>query len=332
MTDLTTRFAGLTLQNPLIIGSSGLTNHPDNIAELEKQGAAAVVLKSLFEEQIMAETEETIRAAYQHNLIYTQKSDAFDYIDMSVKEDTIAQYLELIRESKKRVSIPVIASVNCVTASEWTSFVNKIQTAGADAIELNIAITPTDVTQTIGAREKIHNIIFERVKTIARIPVIVKLSPYFTNPALVINSLSEAGADGLVLFNRYYNPDFDIETMTEKSANTYSRPDEYSYSLRWIAIMSGKVGTGLSAATGIHNTETIIKQLLAGAQTVQLVSAIYKEGPGYIQTLLKELEQWMDQKGFNQIDQFRARLCTTGSINQGIFDRIQFMKYFSNIG
>jgi dihydroorotate dehydrogenase (fumarate) len=331
MADLTTKYLGLSLRNPFIVGSSGLTDSVENIIELEKAGAGAVVLKSLFEEQIMLEAEASIKKAYENDMIYSVKSETLDYLDVHIKEDTLANYIRLISEAKKRTVIPVIASVNCVSGFEWTSFAKKVQEAGADALELNIAILPSDPDTDADTIEGIYFDIIKKVMNEVSIPVALKISPYFSNLAMMIRKLSDSGIKGLVLFNRFYTPDFDINTLTEKSSNTLSSSSESGNVLRWVAIMSGKVGCDLSATSGIHTGETAIKQILAGAATVQVVSSLYKNGINHIQKMIGEMEDWMDSNNFNNINQFKGKMSQSESKNPAAFERIQFMKYFSEI-
>ncbi|MDX2414836.1 MAG: dihydroorotate dehydrogenase-like protein [Bacteroidales bacterium] len=331
MADLTSKYLGLSLRNPIIVGSSGLTDSVDNIIDLEKAGAGAVVLKSLFEEQIMIEAEASIKKAYENEFIYSAKSESLDYIDLHIKEDTVSKYIKLILDAKKKTVIPIIASVNCVSALEWTSFAKKVEEAGADALELNIALLPTNVDID---KEELENTYFEIIKKvlgIVRIPVAIKISPYFTNLAAMIQSLSATGIKGLVLFNRFYSPDFDINSLTEKSANTLSTPAESSNILRWVALMSGRVECDLCATTGIHSGEALIKQILAGASAVQVVSTIYSNGVKRIQEMAAELEKWMDDKGYNYVHQFKGKMSQAESLNPAAFERVQFMKYFSEI-
>lgn len=331
MADLTTKYMGLSLRNPIIVGSSGLTDSVDNIIELEKAGAGAVVLKSLFEEQILIEAEASLRKAYENDMIYSAKSETLDYIDLHIKEDTVNNYISLIREAKRRTVIPVIASINCISSVEWTSFATRIEEAGADALELNIAVLPSDLNSDTQAIEGIYFDIITKVLSKVKIPVALKIGPYFTNLAQMISKLSGTGISGIVLFNRFYSPDFDINTLTEKSANTLSNPAESSNILRWVALMSGRVQCDIASSTGIHDGKALIKQLLAGARAVQVVSTLYSNGIDQIQKMTAELEKWMDEKGYNYIDQFRGRMSSAESINPAAFERIQFMKYFSEI-
>lgn len=331
MADLTTRYMGLSMSNPIIIGSSGLTDSADNISELEKAGAGAVVLKSLFEEQIMMEVDASLKEAYQNDMIYSAKSETLDYIDVHIRERTLSAYIELIKEVKKRVTIPVIASVNCISSAEWISFASRFEEAGADALELNIAILPSDEKTGPESIEVTYLDIIKRVKANVKIPVSVKMSPCFTNLAMMIRKLSETGISGIVMFNRFYTPDFDINNLSEKSSNTFSTSSEAGNVRRWMGIMSPKVKCDLAASTGIHNSEDLIKQLLVGANAVQIVSTIYRNGRDQIQQMLKGLNKWMDEKGYNTIDQFRGKMSQAETTNPAAYERIQFMKYFSEI-
>ncbi|MDT8401217.1 MAG: dihydroorotate dehydrogenase-like protein [Bacteroidales bacterium] len=331
MADLTTKYLGLSLSNPIIIGSSGLCDSVDNILDLEKAGAGAVVLKSLFEEQIMMEVDASLREAYRNDMIYTAKSETLDYIDLHIRERTLSAYIELIKEVKKKVMIPVIASINCVSSAEWTNYANYFEEAGADALELNIAILPSDEKTGADKIEQVYLDIIEKVLSKVNIPVSVKMSYFFTNLAQMVKRLSSTGIRGIVMFNRFYTPDFDINNFSEKSSNTFSTPSESGNVRRWIGIMSSKTDCHLAASTGIYSSEDMIKQLLAGARAVQVVSAIYKNGKDHIQKMLGGLDRWMDEKGYNTIEQFRGKLSQDKTENPSAYERIQFMKYFSEI-
>ncbi|HKL67602.1 MAG TPA: dihydroorotate dehydrogenase-like protein [Bacteroidales bacterium] len=331
MADLTTKYLGLSMTNPLIVGSSGLTDSVDNILELEKAGAGAVVLKSLFEEQIMLEVDASLKEAYKNDMIYSAKSETLDYIDVHIRERTMGAYIELIKEAKDKAIIPVIASINCVSAAEWTNFANQFEEAGADALELNIAILPTDENTDVKDIEDIYVDIVKKIKQKISIPVAVKISPYFTNLSRTVKKLGDAGADGIVMFNRFYTPDYDINNFSEKSSDTFSKSSESGNVRRWMGIISPKVDCDLSATTGIHSSEDLIKNLLAGAVTAQIVSAIYKNGKEQIQKILGGLNEWMDEKGYNTIEQFRGKLSQAETSNPSAYERIQFMKYFSEI-
>lgn len=327
MANLTTKYMGLELKNPLIVGSSGLTNSVEEIIELEKKGAGAVVLKSIFEEEILLEHKSVMDevAADENNLEY------YDYFDYKIKQDNINRYIKLITDVKKAVKIPVIASVNCTSAHEWTFFAKKIQDAGADAIELNAFILPSDLNRTAEQNEKIYFDLINAVKKEVTIPISLKISYYFSNLAAMIKKLSETGIAGVVLFNRFYSPDFDIDAQKVVSTHVLSSENDLPISLRWVAIMANRVKCDIAASTGVHNGQALIKQLLAGADAVQVVSAIYKHGTSHIEAMLKELEAWMDKNNYQNIASFKGNMSQENSHDPAAFERVQFMKYFGEM-
>jgi dihydroorotate dehydrogenase (fumarate) len=331
MADLTTKYLGLTLSNPIIVASSGLTDSVDKIKNLELNGAGAVVLKSLFEEQILREANFKIKKAQEDGLMYAEHSETFDYIDLHVKEKTVNEYIDLIKGAKQAVNIPLIASVNCITAHEWTSFAKNIEKAGADALELNIFIMPFSLDNDCRDTDKVYYEIVEKIKNEISIPVAVKLSPFFSNLGYIIRTLDKKGVDGIVLFNRFSRPDIDIENIKVVPASIYSTPEEIYSTLRWIGILGNRVNCDLAASTGVHDGEAVIKQLLAGADAVQVASALYKNGPEHIVKMKNTLDQWMMKKGYHYIDQFKGKLSQEKSQDPEAFERIQFMKYFSKI-
>jgi dihydroorotate dehydrogenase (fumarate) len=326
MTNLSTCFAGLELKNPIIIGSSGLTNSTKDIKELEESGAAAVVLKSLFEEEIIREMQATYSSMSSEGYLYPETLDFYEYQD--TQEDSTTRYLDLITKTKKEVSIPVIASINCLTASQWTYFPQQIERSGADALELNIFILPSDLNRSAEENEKVyHDIIHEVLKQI-KIPVIVKLSFYFSNLASFLQDISKTGIKGLVLFNRFYNPDFDLNKLEITSGAVLSDPSDLFLSLRWIAIMAERVSCDLAASTGVHDGTALIKQLLAGAHAVEIASTLYRNGNAQIGEMIKEVRDWMKVKGYDSLNDFRGKLSQAKSNNPAAYERIQFMKYF----
>ncbi len=324
MVELSTEYLGLKLKNPIIAGSSGLTGSVKNIKELEASGAAAVVLKSIFEEEIAFEYEDIIKeaAAKGYNL------DQFDYYDYKIKEDNLSAYTTLISESKNSVSIPVIASVNCIYSHEWLAFASQLQKAGADALELNMFFLPSDFQRTSEEKEAAYFRIIEQVQKAVTLPIALKISYYFSNLGPMIQKLSETGVSGLVLFNRFFSPDFDIDNFTVKSSNVFSSASDLAISLRWIAIMAARVNCDLAASTGVHDGEALIKQLLAGADAVQVASTLYQNGKGRIGEMLKTLEGWMADKGYAKLADFRGKMSQAESSNPAAYERMQFMKYF----
>lgn len=324
MADLTTKYLGLSLKNPLIVGSSGLTDSVEMIKRIEESGAAAVVLKSIFEEEILLEADITLDAAVKDGFT----AEAFDYYDYKIKNDNLTKYISLIKDVKAAVSIPVIASINCTSSHEWPYFAKKIAAAGPDALELNIFSLPTKLNKTASENEQVYYDVVEKLKKEIDIPLALKISYYSSNLGAQILKLSEAGINGLVLFNRSFSPDFNIDNFTVTTSNVLSKAEELPISLRWVAIMSDRVNCDIAASTGVHDGEALIKQLLAGATAVQVVSALYEKGVGYIKTILEELEKWMEKHDFNTIDDFRGKMSQSKSEDPALYERVQFMKYF----
>lgn len=325
MAKLETKYLGLSLKNPIIVSSSGLTNSADKIGKLVDAGVGAVVLKSLFEEQISHEI---------NNAIYKGEGfdypEAVDYVKGYTRDNSVAEYLQVIKETKSRFDIPVIASINCYSSDEWVDFAQQIQEAGADALELNVFVLNTDKNSNPEEYEQLYVDIVSNVSKVIDIPVSVKLGLYFSNLINVIDRLSVSGAKGVVMFNRFYEPDIDINKMTLTSADVLSTPADMRRTLRWVAIASDKVkGVDISASTGVHDGEAVVKQLLAGATTVQTCSAVYKNGPKIITEMLTDLEKWMDAKGYGSIDEFRGDMSYGKIGDPAIYERAQFMKYFS---
>jgi len=327
MVNLEASYMGLKLKNPIIVGSSGLTNSVENIIEIAKQGAGAVVLKSLFEEQIKHSASSTI----MQNEFGNAYPEAEDYIRNYTREKDVAGYLELIKESKKAVDIPIIASVNCITDSEWIKFAKQIEDAGADALELNVFVMPSDPNRDAAQNEAVYFDIIQKVLEVVKIPVALKISHYFSSLAKTITKLSWTGVKGIVLFNRFFSPDIDIENLEIKTTNVFSSPSDIAISLRWIAMMSSHVSCDLAASTGVHDGKALIKQLLAGAKAVQIASVLYKKGFKEIGLMIENLENWMDRKNYTRLDQFIGKMSIAEAENPAAYERVQFMKHFSGI-
>jgi dihydroorotate dehydrogenase (fumarate) len=331
MADLTTKYMGLTLRNPIIVASCGLSDSFDKIAALEKNGAGAVVLKSLFEEQIILEAEHNLKEAIKDELIYGEYSETLDYIDLHISEKELGKYLDTIKQGKKDLSIPLIASINCVSDTGWTDFARQIEKAGADALELNISVAHFGFGNNSAENEEKYFQILRKIKQEITIPVAVKISPFFTSLGKFIISLETEGANGIVLFNRFAGMDIDIEKIDVTAAEVLSSPSEINNSLRWVAIMASRLKIDIAASSGMHDGQGVIKQILAGASAVQIASVLYKNGIPYLNEMLKYLESWMDKKGFNYIDQFKGKLSQDKSSHPDVYERLQFMKYFGKI-
>lgn len=322
--ELYTKYLGLDLKSPLIAGSSNLTYSVDNLKEIEKAGAGAVVLKSLFEEEIYLEHSSELKklGPMGDNLEF------LDYFDVEIRKENLSKYLKLIADAKKALSIPVIASINCVSAREWIQFASKIEAAGADALELNLFILPSDVKRNHQEVEDIYLEVIRKVTGTVRIPVSVKISPYFSDLGRTITTLSLENIHGLVLFNRFYHPDIDVEDEKMKSAPVLSAPHDYVTPLRWIGMLSSRIPCDLSASTGVHDWQTVVKLLLAGAKTVQMVSLLYEKGFSVIADLNNQILTWMERRNYDSLADFRGKLALGNKVNPAEWERMQFMKTF----
>ena len=327
MRNLETTYLGLQLRNPLVAASSGLTSSVEKIKELEKAGIGAVVLKSIFEEQINNEVSSML-AKEQQNTAYPE---AEDYIKGYLRDNSISDHIELLEETKKAVDIPVIASVNCVSADEWTTFAKDFQEAGADAIELNIFYVPTDRNEKSDVVEQLYLDVLKKVKSEVSIPVAVKFGLYHSNIVGMADKLKANGADGIVMFNRFYEPDINLEKLELTSSEVFSSPGDIRRTLRWVGLVSSKVNKlDIAASTGIHDGSAVIKQILAGAQVAQLCSTLYLNGSGVITEMITEITEFMKKWNFKKIEDFRGRLSYKNIPDPLMYERSQFMKYFSN--
>jgi dihydroorotate dehydrogenase (fumarate) len=322
-TILETKFAGLNLSNPIIIASSGLTDTADKNRELEKAGVGALVLKSLFEEQISKNVasllmNEDFQTANEHILHY-------------FKTNEVNNYLKLIQETKDICHIPVIASVNCYKDDSWIEFAHQIEMAGADALELNVFALNTDVNDDVNFLGDTYLRVIQKVKEIIHIPVIVKMGKYLCHPIALINKLYSLGVSGIVLFNRFYHPDIDINRLQLTSGQVFSSHSDIGDTLRWTGIVSGKLpDVSIAASTGIHDWESIIKCILSGASAVQICSAVYQHGNEIIDQMKRSMEEWMHSMDFYSLNEFRGKLNYASIEDPSLYERVQFMRYFSN--
>ena len=325
MTDLSTTHMGMNLKNPIIIGASGLTKTVDGVLKCAKAGAGAVVLKSIFEEEIQREYETTQRA-------YTDLAhmEAFSHVRPDVMEQFGARhYLNLVTEASQNVDIPVMASVNCTGARSWLPFVRELEKAGADGIELNIFALPTDPTLQSDSVEDGYLQLIAQVKKEVSIPVSVKLVPYLTNLKRFAHQADLEGASALILFNRFFHPDFDVERMELTTKLSLSNADEYRLPLRWVSLLNGAVGCDLVGTSGVHDADTVVKMLLGGAAAVQVVSAIYHGDFSKIELMLSGLTQWMERHEFDNIPSFRGRLSHEHVKEPHLLERTQYVKAFA---
>ena len=329
MADLSTNYLGMNLKSPLIVGSCGLTTSLENVKQMEKNGAGAIVLKSIFEEEILLTLDKKKKDASENSLLYYDYSETYDYLDIHSRNEELDNYLGFIREIKKELLIPVIASINCVTDTEWTDFALKIQEAGADALELNLFFNPAGFRKM--DVEKLSVQIVKKILKTVSIPVSVKLSSNYSNLGHTIREINETGVHGIVLFNRFFSVDFDLDKLSVISSDIYSSPIDYTKSLRWIALLADKIGCSIAASGGIHNGETAIKLILAGADAVQTVSILYKNGIDHLSVLLNEMDKWIEEKGFNSVSQVKGMMGNKNIKNPEVFERMQFMKYYGGI-
>jgi dihydroorotate dehydrogenase (fumarate) len=319
--DLSISYMGLKLTSPIIVSSSRLTSSADNVRLYAKQGAGAVVLKSLFEEQIIADIEIKL----EDHPMYFWYPRAADHIKDISKDQGLNEYLALIAEAKKETHIPVIASVNCITAKEWPGFAKRIQDAGADGLELNISIVPFDDTVESLTIEDAYIDIINEVKQHVTIPIAVKIGSGFTNITRMVKRMDNAGVNAVVMFNRFFRPDLNIDDESEVTDNYFSSPVEITEPLRWIGALSNKVKCDLAASTGIHDYTGVVKVILAGAAVAQICSTVYKNGPEVIGIMLKDLESWMDKHHYKNPAEFKGKILK-GREKTGSFERVQFMR------
>ena len=321
---LSTTYLGLRLPNPLMPGASPMTDQLDWVKRLEDAGAAAIVLRSLFEEQITHEQQGMVHHMEVHDesfaeaLSYFPKPDDFRFGPV--------QYLEQIRKVKAAVKIPVIASLNGTTAEGWLSYAKDIEQAGADALELNVYFLATDPRETSEAAEHRVLDVVKVVKQAAKIPIAVKLSPFFSSVAHVAAGLDKLGADGLVLFNRFYQPDIDIEALEAVPSLHLSDSSELLLRLRWLAILSGKVRASLAVSGGVHTATDAIKAVMTGASAVQVVSALLTQGPEYVKVLRDGIVKWMEDHEYESLEQMRGSMSLERSPDPAAFERANYMR------
>ncbi len=322
--DLKTKYLGLELKNPIVVSSSRMTGDIESINKCIAAGAGAIVLKSLFEEQLRVQMESKLVNTRGSDMYFWFPEAKKQVMDQGIKAN-MEQYLSFVKKVTSTSSVPIIASINCQTPDEWPKFATAIQEAGADAIELNIAIFPFNNSLASCELEEVYIEILKQVKKNVTIPVSIKLGHYFTNPCSLAYRLVKNGADGLVLFNRYFRPDIDIDTMKVVEDNYFSSPEEIQESLRWIALMvENNLGCDLAASRGIHSYVGVVKQLLAGAQVTQVCSTLYLNGISYLSEIIKGLEEWMMVHNFESIDAFRGKSLNKQTMDAS-FERIHFM-------
>jgi dihydroorotate dehydrogenase (fumarate) len=322
--DLSTKYLGMNLRNPLVPSASPLSDNVDNIKRMEDAGASAIVLHSLFEEQITRERE-----ALAHHLEHGTESfaESLTYLPATVPFRVGPEgYLNKIRKARESVAIPIIASLNGISIGGWADYARKMQEAGANALELNVYMIPTDPARSAAEIEQTYLDILKAVKSVVSIPVAMKLSPYFSSMAGMARRLDEAGADALVLFNRFYQPDVDLEALEIRPNVLLSTPQALRLPLRWIAILYGRVKADLAATSGVHSGHDVLKVLLAGANVAQLCSVLLQNGIGQIRKIEKEMTEWMGAHEYESVAQLRGSMSQKNCADPSAFERAQYMQ------
>lgn len=322
MPDLSTRYMGITLKNPFIAGASKLTGDADTIRKLEAAGAAAIVTSSLFEEQIRIEREWLEDYFLDHGGMHQTELNLPSYSPYSYPED----HLQWLKSSAESVSIPVIASLNAFRRETWVQWSMKLEECGVDGLELNFYSTPLDQGRDASEIEDDQIQILVEIKEKVKVPVSVKMSPFYTNPLNMASRFSKAGADGIVMFNRFFQPDIEPDSMKHIFRFDLSHPMENRLPLRFISLLHGRIHSDLCASSGIHDTTDAIKMIMGGAAAVQMVSCLYMKGIGHLEDMIRKLENWMNSKGFSNINEFRGKMDKLHSSDPYAYERAQYVK------
>ena len=322
-------YMGLPLNSPILVSACTLSEQTDNIIKMEDHGAGAVVMSSLFEEQIRKQEAGFNAVIAETTYSFAEALDYFPNLDeYNVGTD---EYLENIRKAKERVKIPIIGSLNGITNEGWIEYSKMMQQAGADGIEVNIFFIPADITMSSSEVEHRYLNIIQSIKLAVDIPVAVKLNPYFSATGNMAMRMKNSGADALVLFNRFYQPDFDINELVIKTDLHYSESNEIRLPLLWIALLYGKVNLSLAATTGVQSAIEVIKYILAGADVVMTASSLYKNGIPYIITMNKELQDWMYRMGFDSIDSFKGSMSQQHISDPTAYERANYIKILEGV-
>jgi len=324
MTTLDTQYLGLKLRSPIVVSACTLSEKLDNILQMEDAGAGAIVMFSIFEEQIRKEEENYDVIARITSNVFAEASDYFPALDEY--HVASAQYIETLRMAKERVQVPIIGSLNGITPEGWIDYAKQIEQAGADALEVNIFYIPADTRLSALDVEQRYLEIIHLVRSTVGIPIAVKLNPYFSSLARMAGKMQHAGADGLVLFNRFYQPDFDIDQLKIVHDLQYSEAAEIRLPLLWMAILSGQLDISLAATTGVQSAKEVIKYLLAGADVAMTASALYKNGIPYLKVMNDGLQKWMEEKGFKNIDAFRGVMNQSNISDPESYERANYIR------
>jgi dihydroorotate dehydrogenase (fumarate) len=320
---------GLPINSPIVVSACTLSQQTDNIVKMEDNGAGAVVLFSLFEEQIRKEEIKYKKVIAETTYAFPEALDFFpDVDDFNVGMD---EYFEKIRIAKEKVDIPIIGSLNGITTEGWIDYSKQIESAGADGIEVNIFFIPGDITFSSSEVEHRYLNIITAIRNAVKIPVAIKLNPYFSAMGNMSLRMKNAGADALVLFNRFYQPDFDINEMVIKTDLNYSESSEIRLPLLWIGLLYGKVDLSLAATTGVQSAVEVIKYILAGADVVMTASSLYKNGISYLKTMNKELQDWMYMMGFDDLNSFKGSMSQKNISDPTAYERANYIKILEGV-
>lgn len=324
MIDLTTRYLGLALESPLVCSSSPMMQELDNLRRMEDAGASAVVLHSLFEEQITLESQDLDRNLFHGTESYAEALSYFP--DMASFEIGPEAYLEHVRKAKEALAIPVVASLNGISTGGWVGWAKRIEAAGADAIELNTYFMPTDLEVSGSQLEEMYLELVRDVKASVKIPVAVKLSPFFSSIPNFCASLDMLGVDGLVMFNRFYQPDFDLERLEVVPRLTLSSPNELLMRLHWVAVLAGRVKADMAVTGGVHGATDVIKSMMAGAKVAMMTSALLEHGIDHLRTVRHELVEWLEANEYPSIALMQGSLSQRKVAEPAAFERANYMK------
>ncbi len=328
-TDLTTDYLGLRLRNPLVASASPLTGSIEALGALEDAGIGAVVLPSLFEEQVV---HEAMEFGYHQTDDAAFNAEAHDgyFPAMDDYNSGADRYLDLLVSAKRELSVPVIASLNGTSDGGWTHYADALEGEGADAVELNIYHLAADPDRTAAEVEDRYLRLVEKVRSEISVPLAVKVGPFFSSPGNMARRLASAGADGLVLFNRFYQPDIDLETFDVAPDLELSTPADMRLVLRWIAILRGRVDAHLAATTGVHDGAGAVKMVLVGADVVMMASALLRHGPGHVATVLADLSRWFDERSYESVSQARGSVSQASVPDPSAFERANYVKTISS--
>lgn len=321
------KYLGLELNSPVVAASCGLTSCVENLRTLADAGAGAVVLKSIFEEQIIYDIKRNTHVVAPVN----NYGGSYEYVAQHVPEDSVQKYFSLVRDAKSCLSIPVIGSINCYSHENWLTYAKQFQDAGCDALELNMAIFPFETSLSSDDVERTFADIIQSLRKFVTIPISIKVSPYFTDLSKFMQQLSWMGIQGVTIFNRTVSIDVNLENETLCNGSLFSNPGELANTMRWTAVLANKIRCDLSASTGVETAEDVVKLLLLGATTVQVASTLYRNGLPHMQKLNQGLQDWMISKGYESIDEFKGKLSLKANEKAAMLMRTKFMNYFAEI-